>query len=102
MMRKWFVTSVATLATTAAVVIAVANRPTVGGAAEPAKSSKVDPVAKTEQPASNEPTARATQLPIGQVVLFSSGVGYFQREGAIEGNTRVDLSFPVTDINDLI
>jgi hypothetical protein len=42
------------------------------------------------------------QLPIGQVVLFSSGVGYFQREGAVEGNARVDLSFPVSDINDLL
>ena len=42
------------------------------------------------------------QLPIGQVVLFSSGVGYFQREGQIDGDARVDLSFPVSDINDLI
>src|SRR5437016_976874 len=41
-------------------------------------------------------------LPIGQIVLFSSGVGYFQREGSVEGNTRVDLSFPVQDINDLL
>jgi hypothetical protein len=47
------------------------------------------------------PAAKA-QLPIGQVVLFSSGVGYFQREGTVEGNARVDLSFPVADINDLI
>ena len=44
----------------------------------------------------------APQLPIGQVVLFSSGVGYFQREGVIDGDARVDLSFPVQDINDLI
>src|SRR5262249_39830946 len=48
------------------------------------------------------PSAKAVQLPIGQVVLFSSGVGYFQREGAVEGNARVDLSFPVTDINALL
>ncbi len=48
------------------------------------------------------PSLKTTQLPIGQVVLFSSGVGYFQREGAVEGNARVDLSFPVTDINDLL
>src|SRR5215510_10990236 len=41
-------------------------------------------------------------LPIGQVVLFSSGVGYFQREGTIDGDSRVDLTFPATDINDLI
>jgi len=46
--------------------------------------------------------AQVTQLPIGQVVLFSSGVGYFQREGQIDGTARVDLSFPVSDINDLI
>ena len=44
----------------------------------------------------------ATQLPIGQVVLFSSGVGYFQREGTVDGDARVDLSFPTQDINDLI
>jgi hypothetical protein len=48
------------------------------------------------------PAVKVTQLPIGQVVLFSSGVGYFQREGAVEGSARVDLSFPVTDINDLL
>src|SRR5262245_66291494 len=44
----------------------------------------------------------ASLLPIGQVVLFSSGVGYFQREGTIEGDSRVDLTFPASDINDLI
>src|SRR6202030_3181069 len=44
----------------------------------------------------------SVQLPIGQVVLFSSGVGYFQREGQIDGDARVDLSFPTQDINDLI
>src|SRR5437764_954348 len=49
-----------------------------------------------------EEGAAKAQLPIGQVVLFSSGVGYFQREGTVEGNARVDLSFPVADINDLI
>jgi hypothetical protein len=59
--------------------------------AEPAKQGQND-----------TPSARTTQLPIGQVVLFSSGVGYFQREGSVEGNARVDLSFPVSDINDLL
>ncbi len=56
-----------------------------------------------KQPAQDaQPSARTVQLPIGQVVLFSSGVGYFQREGKVEGNARVDLSFPVADINDLL
>jgi hypothetical protein len=41
-------------------------------------------------------------LPIRNVVLFSSGVGYFQRKGEVDGNSRVDLTFQVRDINDLI
>src|SRR5579872_1574639 len=49
---------------------------------------------------SKSPTA--AQLPIGQVVLFSSGVGYFQREGQVEGTQRIDLTFATSDINDLI
>jgi hypothetical protein len=56
--------------------------------------------AKEAKEASKSPTA--AQLPIGQVVLFSSGVGYFQREGQVEGTQRIDLTFPISDINDLI
>src|SRR5689334_1621932 len=55
---------------------------------------------KEKQPAADE--VGTTQLPIGEVKLFSSGVGYFQREGTVEGTARVDLAFPVSDINDLI
>src|ERR1700736_2132234 len=44
----------------------------------------------------------ATPLPITRAVLFSSGVGYFQREGEVQGTTRIDLAFPVQDINDLL
>ena len=44
----------------------------------------------------------AQKLPVARVVLFNSGVGYFQREGDVEGDARVDLSFPVQDINDLL
>ena len=42
------------------------------------------------------------QLPVAQAILYSSGVGYFQREGKVEGDARVDLTFPVPDINDLL
>ncbi len=46
--------------------------------------------------------APGMSLPLTQVILFNSGVGYFQREGAVDGATRVDLTFPVTDVNDLL
>ena len=44
----------------------------------------------------------AEPLPIRQVVLFNSGLGYFQREGDVTGNARIDLSFPAAEINDLL
>ncbi len=67
--------------------------------------SPADPPRAADSPAAKPaaaPSETSVQLPIGQVVLFSSGVGYFQREGQIDGDARVDLSFPVSDINDLI
>jgi len=41
-------------------------------------------------------------LPLSKVVLFSSGVGYFQREGTVSGTTDLDLYFKTKDINDLL
>src|SRR5438876_8402503 len=54
------------------------------------------------RPAAPNPEAAASKLPVKQVVLFSSGVGYFQRQGEVEGDARIDLSFPAGDINDLL
>ena len=44
----------------------------------------------------------AVRLPLTQVVMFNSGVGYYARSGEVEGDARVDLTFPETDISDLI
>ena len=41
-------------------------------------------------------------LPIRQVVLFNSGVSYFQREGEISGDSQVELALPAKDVNDLL
>src|SRR5579884_2589618 len=77
-----------------------------GNAAEP-RGAAGRPVAADGKPV--EPAAARRQaevprekLPIAQVILYSSGVGYFQREGSVEGDARVDLSFDVRDVNDLI
>src|SRR4051812_24013870 len=52
--------------------------------------------------AADEDGPRAAQLPVTRVVLFSSGVAHFLREGKVTGDARIDLSFPVADVNDLI
>ena len=44
----------------------------------------------------------SASLPIARIVLFSSGVGYFQREGTVDGNAKVDLRFTAGDVNDLL
>jgi hypothetical protein len=46
--------------------------------------------------------AGKSELPISRIVLFSSGVGYFQRDGSVEGNARIDLQFSASNVNDLL
>ncbi len=44
----------------------------------------------------------AADLPLSRVVLFTSGVGYFEREGSVQGNSLVELSFRTNQINDIL
>ncbi|MEN6546649.1 MAG: hypothetical protein ABFE07_11440, partial [Armatimonadia bacterium] len=46
--------------------------------------------------------ASAAELPLTRVQLFSSGVGYFEREGKVEGNTTVEMTFRTAQINDIL
>ena len=39
---------------------------------------------------------------MSRIVLFSSGVGYFQRDGQVDGDSRIELHFPSQNINDLL
>jgi len=41
-------------------------------------------------------------LPLERVVLFNSGVGFFQRAGQVTDDAQVELKFNVDDINDLL
>ena len=54
------------------------------------------------QAAKGDGDEAAKKLPLTHVVLFNSGVGYFQREGSVEGNARIDMSFQAADVNDLL
>ena len=52
--------------------------------------------------ASGDANAPQGALPLSQVVLYSSGVGYFERSGEVSGRAQVDLRFKTEDINDLL
>ncbi|MCX7024810.1 MAG: hypothetical protein NT080_09345 [Spirochaetes bacterium] len=46
--------------------------------------------------------AAPTELPVTRVVLFSSGVGYFEHRGNVTGDAVVLLPFGVADVNDAL
>ena len=41
-------------------------------------------------------------VPVKEVVLFSSGVGFFQHEGTVQGDGATELRFKTTQINDIL
>ncbi len=47
-------------------------------------------------------TALAADLPIHQVVLYKSGVGYFERGGTLRAGESARLDFKASDMNDVL
>jgi len=43
-----------------------------------------------------------TTLPLSKIMLYSSGVGYFQHDGTVNNRTQLDLRFNVSQINDIL
>lgn len=56
--------------------------------------------ASAQQPQPN-PTAEVA-LPLSRIVLYASGVGYFQRDGRVDGQRQVTLRFKTETVNDLL
>lgn len=52
--------------------------------------------------APEQPPAKAGDLPVTKVVMFSSGVGFFEHLGQVEDEAQVRLQFNVEDVNDLL
>ncbi|HEX4683117.1 MAG TPA: hypothetical protein VH277_10425, partial [Gemmatimonadaceae bacterium] len=43
-----------------------------------------------------------TDIPVTKVILFSSGVGYFEHAGLVHGNSATELRFRTNQINDIL
>ena len=56
---------------------------------------------RAQQP-SRPPHRRTADVPVREVVLFSSGVGYFQHEGSVTGDAAAQLRFKTGQINDIL
>jgi hypothetical protein len=48
------------------------------------------------------PAPATTDVPVTKVVLFSSGVGYFEHAGSVRGNSATELRFKTSQINDIL
>src|SRR5688500_789931 len=55
-----------------------------------------------DKPAAEAAKAGQADVPVKVVVLFSSGVGYFEHGGSIKGNTSTELRFKTNQINDIL
>ncbi len=56
----------------------------------------------TVAPIARAGTEQHTNVPIERVVLFSSGVGFFEHRGKVDGNTTTELRFKTEQINDIL
>src|SRR3984957_5118668 len=43
-----------------------------------------------------------TSLPLTRIVLYKHGVGYFEREGAVEGEEAMTLTFKQAEVSDVL
>ena len=55
-----------------------------------------------DAPAAAGDKAEQAKVPVKQVVLFSSGVGYFEHYGTVQGDGSTELSFKTQQINDVL
>jgi len=67
----------------------------------PAQSARDAAPAAAATPG-NAPADQQANLPVRQVVLYSSGVGYFEHFGAVQGNGSTKLMFKTQQINDIL
>ncbi|MEX2112379.1 MAG: hypothetical protein WD845_04295 [Pirellulales bacterium] len=60
------------------------------------------PAALSAQEAAAPAAEGNDALPLNRVIMFNSGVGYFEHRGEVEGDAKVEMQFNVDDINDLL
>jgi hypothetical protein len=52
--------------------------------------------------AQRAPAPDATDLPVKRVILYKSGVGFFEHVGSVTGNTAVTIQFTTAQLNDVL
>src|SRR5688500_6778109 len=70
-----------------------------------ALAQQQQPPAAQPQPTTtpaDAPAAAQAKVPVKQVMLFSSGAGYFEHFGSVTGDGSTELQFKTQQINDIL
>jgi hypothetical protein len=62
----------------------------------------VPPVASAQEQQQRQADVRQADVPVRVVVLYSSGVGYFEHAGTVNGEATAELRFKTEQINDIL
>jgi len=73
----------------------------LAAALAPVCAADASPASSDTAPAAAAPI-QASAVPVKQVVLYSSGVGYFEHAGPVDGDASVELRFKAAQINDIL
>lgn len=90
-----------------ALLVCAANAPVAGAQTNPFGSRQNAPANQTRTFTSPPLRAKSlssanSNLPLQNVVLFSSGVGYFGRSGQVDGDASVDLLVRAPQLSDIL
>ena len=88
--------------------LALVLYPSIAATAPQTKTStRAAQSAPTTKPATTaradaESEAWAAKLPVRRVVLYKTGVGYFEHSGQVRGNQTVEVDFTSSQLNDVL
>jgi hypothetical protein len=94
--KLWFLTLALVLYPSLAATAPQAKTSTP--AAQSAPTTKPATTAKADA----ESEASAAKLPVRRVVLYKTGVGYFEHSGQVRGNQSVEVDFTSSQLNDVL
>jgi hypothetical protein len=92
------------LGVSAVSAVAVPQKTAVPSAGKSAKTSGATaPMARAQAPAQNDGAAESgSKLPVRRVILYKTGVGYFEHEGEVRGDQAVGIDFTSGQLNDVL
>jgi hypothetical protein len=95
--KLWFLTLALVLYPSLA-----ATAPQTKTSAPAAQSAPATKPASNASRADAESETSAAKLPVRRVVLYKTGVGYFEHSGQVRGNQTVEVDFTSSQLNDVL